>query len=172
MKVKIAAVGILLTCVIAVSLFFGIRATFPRPYREIVKRSGAPDSLVYAVMRAESGFDEKAVSPKGAVGLMQLLPETAKFICAREGFPYEEEKLTDGEYNAKLGCAYLGYLLEKFSVREAIAAYNAGEGRVRAWLDDPAYSADGVTISVIPFPETERYVKKVMKFRKIYEFYY
>ncbi len=159
-------------CALAAALYFGVRATFPRPYLEEVEGAGVEMSLVYAVMRAESGFDEGAVSERGAVGLMQLLPETAEFVCGREGWEFDKTKLGEGEYNLRIGCAYLRYLLGKFLPETAVAAYNAGEGRVLGWLRDPACSADGEHLAAIPYPETARYVKKVLKFRKIYDFFY
>ena len=146
-------------------------AAFPRPYRAIVGESGLDPALVYAVMKAESNFREDAESDAGAVGVMQLLPSTAAFICEREGIPFEPARLKEGEYNVALGCAYLGYLLGEFEEETALAAYNAGEGRVREWLKDGRYSSDGRTLFHIPFPETARYLKKISFFRKIYGFF-
>ncbi len=162
-----------LAALFAVCGFFAVRASFPRPYAEIVKASGLDPDLVYSVMKAESGFDERAVSRAGAVGVMQLLPSTARFICEREKIAYDEEKLREGEYNVKLGTLYLLYLTEKFPVAEtALAAYNAGEGVVLGWLSDPTCSDDGKTLLRIPYAESRQYVKKVMNFKKIYEFFY
>lgn len=160
-------------CVLSAGLFALIRMSYRRPFRAAVEESGLSPALVYAVIKTESGFDEDAVSRAGAVGLMQLLPSTAEFICRKCGLAFDAEKLKEGEYNIRLGCLYLGYLLERFGVREtALAAYNAGEGTVAAWLNDRRYSADGKTLCAVPYPETEAYIKKVMKFRKIYLFFY
>lgn len=153
--------------------FLIVRSAYLRPYPDEVEKSGVPTSLAYAVMKAESGFRENVVSRAGAVGLMQIRPSTAEFICRRFGVPYRADLLTDGAYNVQVGCMYLSYLLQRFSDEEtALAAYNAGEGTVRRWLDDPAYSADGSTLHEIPYAETCSYVKKVLKFRKIYQFFY
>ena len=149
-----------------------LRAAYPRPYRDEVAKSGVPTPLAYAVMKAESGFCEDAVSRAGAVGLMQIKPATAEFICARAGMPFDAARLYDGAYNAAVGCMYLNYLLEKFSLETALAAYNAGEGTVRRWLGDPAYSSDGASLTEIPYPETRAYLKKVLHFRKIYQILY
>ncbi len=164
----------LLICIAAaLAGVLGVRLAFPRPHWQQVKNSGLDPALVYAVARAESGFDARAQSRAGACGLMQLLPETAEYICARTGTEYDEEKLFDGAYNLRLGCLYLTYLFARFPVTEtALAAYNAGEGVVSDWLKDPTCSSDGAKLSRIPYPETARYVKKVIKFRKIYEFFY
>ncbi len=165
--------GILAVASLCIAVFFAVRSRFPRPYRQVTSQYGVDELLVYAVMKAESGFDECAVSSAGAVGLMQLLPSTAQFVCAREGLAYESDKLFAGEYNARLGTLYLKYLLGKFEcVETALAAYNAGEGVVRGWLYNKTLSPDGKSLVKIPYPETERYVKKVIRFRKIYDFFY
>ncbi len=164
----VAAVALCLLCFAAVFL-----SAYRRPYREIVTKVGVDPSLVYAVMKAESGFCEDAVSQAGAIGLMQLLPSTAEFICDKRGLEFFPEKLKEGAYNVKLGCFYLAYLTERFSdIQTVIAAYNAGEGVVSKWLEDDSVSLDGVRLYVIPYPETAQYVKKVEKFRKIYRFLY
>lgn len=163
----LAALAALLICIAAFFL------SFRRPYSDIVEESGISPALVYAVMKAESGFREDAVSEAGAVGLMQLMPATAEFICRRDGAEFYPDRLTDGAYNVTLGCRYLAYLLERFCVLQtAVAAYNAGEGTVENWLLDDSLSADGKSLSTIPFPETAEYVKKVENFRKIYGIFY
>ncbi len=155
------------------ALFFGIRAAFPRRYGNAAQQSGVEPSLVYAVMKAESGFDEHAKSRAGAIGLMQLKPSTAEFICGRFNIPFEASRLEEGEYNAILGCTYLKYLIDKFEITEtALAAYNAGEGTVSKWLEEKAYSDDGKRLKSIPYKETRQYVKKVLRCRKIYEILY
>ncbi len=160
-------------CVVALSFFLWVRGSYRRPFREEVEKSGLSPSLVFAVMKAESGFEEEAKSSAGAVGLMQLLPATAEFICRENGLEFSPEKLFEGEYNVKLGCLYLKYLLERFpEEKTALAAYNAGEGKVRGWLKDARYSSDGASLDDIPYPETAGYVKKVMKFRKNYLLFY
>ena len=154
------------------TLYFGLRSGYPRPYSEVVEASGVDPLLVYSVMKAESDFREDVVSRAGAVGLMQIKPATAEYICRREGIEFMPDQLTNGAYNVRLGCLYLSYLLGKFEVGTAIAAYNAGEGTVSEWLKNPEFSSDGRLLEHIPYPETERYVKKIEKFRKIYDFYY
>lgn len=150
-----------------------LRAAYPRPYRETVSASGVPWSLAYAVMKAESNFRTDAVSHAGAIGVMQIKPATAEYICAKRGVAFEADRLSEGEYNAKLGCMYLRYLLEHFSDETAaVCAYNAGEGKVREWLANGAYSPDGTTLTHIPYSETRIYAKKVADFRKIYEIFY
>lgn len=152
---------------------WGVARLFPMPYREEVKKAAAEsnvsEALLYAVMKAESNFDATAQSNKGAKGIMQMLPETAKWCAEKKG--KEMPDLTVTADSIDIGAYYLSYLLDRFGGDEkvAVAAYNAGHGRVDTWLSDPRYSSDGKTLSKIPFPETEKYVKKVMLYKKIYE---
>lgn len=154
--------------------FFAFRSlAFPMPYKRETEGCGVEPALIFAVMKAESGFRERAKSEAGAMGLMQLMPATAEFICERSGTEFSKERLFEGGYNVKLGGMYLGYLLERFECEEtAIAAYNAGEGTVSKWLKDGKYSRDGTKLKRIPYPETRDYVKKVKKYRKIYRILY
>ncbi len=155
--------------VVCLGVFFN---AYRRPCRKIVERLSSEPALVFALIKAESGFCADAVSSAGAVGLMQLLPSTAKFVCEREGMEFDEARLTDQEYNVTLGCLYLKYLLRRFPVPEtAVAAYNAGEGVVGEWLENENYSKDGKNLFSIPYPETRTYVKKIVKFKKIYSYF-
>ena len=174
-KRTILTVSIILA-VLAVMLFatwIGFLIAFPRPYGDAVEESGLDPALVYAVIRAESSYREDAVSSAGAVGLMQIKPSTAEFVCEREGIEFDAARLKEGDYNILLGTKYLSYLLARFEIEEtALAAYNAGEGTVAKWLKDAELSTDGDRLEKIPYRETENYVKKVSKFKKIYEFLY
>ena len=118
-----------------------------------------PPALVLAVIEAESDFKPDARSPAGAVGLMQLMPDTFRYLRDErllEGLP--DEAISDPKTNLRYGTCYLAYLAHRFGDwRVALAAYNAGEGRVSAWLDDPRYG-NGTSLLKIPFPETENYV--------------
>ena len=140
---------------------------YKTPYRSIVKSASkdfaVKESIIYAVMKAESGFREGIVSPKGAVGLMQLLPSTAEFIAKKLDEEYVDGSLLDPAVNIKYGTWYLSYLFAKFSPDAAIAAYNAGEGKVSSWLKNPKYSSNGKTLDVIPYAETAKYVRRVYK---------
>lgn len=163
----VAVVGVAI--VLLSSALALIYHAYRRPYREVVSDFRVAPALVYAVMKAESGFREGAVSRVGAVGLMQILPSTAEYICRRRQIEFCGEHLLDGEYNTKLGCMYLEYLLEQFSDEYvAICAYNAGEGTVAKWLKDEACSKDGRTLYFVPYSETRDYVKKVCNFKKNY----
>lgn len=129
--------------------------------------------LVAAIIHVESGNREVAVSPKGALGLMQIMPTTAEWIAQKLGEPYDKDAVTEPYTNIRYGCWYLNFLFERFQpVDTVLAAYNAGHNAVRNWLNDPAYSEDGVTLKRIPYPETEQYVEKVdrayEKYKKLY----
>ncbi len=128
-------------------------------------------ALALAVSRQESAFNSAAVSPSGALGLMQLMPGTAREVAGKVGVPYIQDKLTrDPAYNVSLGSQYLADMLQKFggSYELALAAYNAGPGRVSRWLDsigDPrAGKIDMVDwIEMIPVRETRNYVQRIME---------
>jgi soluble lytic murein transglycosylase len=137
----------------------------------------APESaLVLAVMRQESEFYRKAQSPVGALGLMQLMPGTARHAATRMGLPYNRDRLTeDPDYNARLGQAYLNELLEQFngSYILALAAYNAGPSRARSWIQlygDPRdLSVDAINwVERIPFSETRNYVQRILESLVVY----
>ncbi len=146
---------------------------FPLPYRATIEAAAAenelPPSLLYAVIKAESNFKPGAVSKKGAQGLMQLMESTAAWCSEKSGLPLGD--ILNPAENIALGAFYLGYLCEMYggNVETALAAYNAGYGRVNSWLRDADDSAEGQTLSSIPFPETRQYVKKVMLYNAIYE---
>ena len=114
-------------------------------------------------MSTESGYDNTAVSEKGAIGLMQIMPETASYVCALYGVEYDGDKLFDPEYNILLGCKYIRYLKERFTEEYALAAYNAGEGNVRKWVRDGGE---------LRFRETCEYVKRVLRAKRYYEIKY
>ena len=128
-------------------------------------------ALVYAVINAESRFRYRAVSRVGASGLMQIMETTANWIAEEMnlvGFVYEDH-IFDPEINIKMGTWYLRRLIRIFEDEKvALAAYNAGTGNVSGWLEDPANSSDGRTLSYIPFGETRRYVERVARYREVY----
>ncbi len=133
-------------------------------------------ALALSLTRQESSFQTAAVSPAGALGLMQLMPDTARAMAARLGQPYDAARLTrDPTYNVALGVQYLTEMLEKFggSYELALAAYNAGPNRVARWLEtigDPRGGAIDMVdwIELIPFRETRNYVQRVMEGVTVY----
>ncbi len=130
--------------------------------------------MVSAVIKTESNFDVDAKSKKNAYGLMQITPDTARWIADKMNMDnFSLDMLTDSDTNIKMGCWYLSNLNKEFNNNDlALAAYNAGRGNVQKWLKDPQYSKDGVSLTNIPFPETDRYITKVKLYYKIYKFLY
>jgi soluble lytic murein transglycosylase len=133
-------------------------------------------SIVYAIARQESAFNPAVVSPAQAYGLMQVTPEAGRYVCKRAGVSFDLNRMkTDPVYNAALGAAELGGLLEDYrgSYILTFAAYNAGRGSVKKWIDrygdprDP--SVDAVDwVELIPFSETRNYVQRIMENLQVY----
>jgi len=142
-------------------------------------KSIGPDiekSVVYAIARQESAFNPAVVSPAQAYGLMQVTPEAGRYVCKRAGVGFDLGRMkTDPVYNTALGAAELGGLIEDFrgSYIMTFAAYNAGRGSLKKWIDrygdprDP--KVDAVDwVELIPFSETRNYVQRVMENLQVY----
>ncbi|MBK8175323.1 MAG: lytic transglycosylase domain-containing protein [Rhodospirillales bacterium] len=138
--------------------------------------SPVEDALVLAIVRQESGFDVQARSPAGALGLMQLMPATARGIASKLGLPYSPSDLTgSAQYNLALGQAYVASLLNRFdgSYILALAGYNAGPGRANQWVaqnGDPRSGTEAAVdwIEMIPFNETRNYVQRCLEGLQVY----
>jgi len=150
---------------------------YPLPYLAELRRAAAPegiDPLLFAgLVRQESAFDPQARSASGAIGLSQLLPGTARRISRRLRLPYSDARLVDPDYNLRVGSAYFAGLLGQFhSPEAAVAAYNAGEDRVAAWIADRPESDAAEFAESIPFSQTHDYVQIVLRnaaiYRKLY----
>lgn len=133
-------------------------------------------ALVLAVIHTESRFRPDAVSPRGAVGLMQIMPDTGRWMAERIGREgYTEDKLYEREWNLAIGISYIQYLRRQFpgSVTTALAAYNAGPSKVQSWIRAGEWDGSYAQVEDIPYGETKNYIKKVMqsyeKYRKIYD---
>jgi soluble lytic murein transglycosylase len=150
--------------------------TYGVPQFQPVENSASP-AIVYAIARQESAFDARASSSAGAKGLMQMIAATAKRTAERAGLAFDPVKLADdAAFNAKLGAAHLGTLFdeEKGCPILVFAAYNAGGGRVKQWINaygDPrSPNVDPVDwVERIPFAETRNYVQRVMENLTVYE---
>ena len=134
-------------------------------------------ALTLAIIRQESAFQPDALSPRGALGLMQLMPATAKSVATRDrACPTPEPRLTaDPTYNISLGRAYLDQLIADYggSYVLAIAGYNAGPRRVQEWISqnrDPRTSSVDVVdwVESIPISETRNYVQRVLENVQVY----
>ncbi len=136
---------------------------------------GLPAELVASVINVESSYNEEARSNKNAIGLMQVKLSTAKYLIAyyKLDESIEEEDLFNASTNIRFGCMYIKYLTTRFSnTQTALAAYNAGETRVRVWLSDSHYSDDNNTLKNIPYAETKNYIEKINKNLKFYKKFY
>ena len=148
---------------------------YPFPYREKVEKFSARyqvDSfLAVSVMKVESNFSENARSKSGAVGLMQIMPETADWIasCLDEP-PPSLNKLHDSDTNIKYGIWYLSELEDEFFYNDilALAAYNAGRGNVQHWIEINGWQKNFSDVDAIPYTETRNYVKRVLQCREKY----
>lgn len=147
-----------------------VKRLYPCVQRES-ERFGTEIALVFSVIDAESGYDKDAVSQKGAIGLMQLMPDTALYMADRLKTSLSTADLHSEEINIALGTAYLAYLTSVLGEKTlVIAAYNAGEGNVSNWLKEGIISENFPNVADIPFPETRRYTKKVLRLMRLYEF--
>ncbi|MBR5218866.1 MAG: lytic transglycosylase domain-containing protein [Clostridia bacterium] len=159
--------------VVCLAAFYIVNRLFPTTYSEYIdeaaEKYGVDNALIYSMINAESGFKSDAVSDAGAKGLMQITDSTAQW-CAKE-LGYENYDVFNPETNIDLGTFYFKFLLQRYGGDEtlAVAAYNAGYGKVDEWLKKESLSADGQTLSQIPYPETDRHIKKINFFRKVYD---
>lgn len=131
--------------------------------------------LIAAVIKAESNFDEAAISNKNAYGLMQITPETAKWAAKKMGISdFSVDMLMTPEFNIKMGCWYINDLKNEFNgnIEVVLAAYNGGRGNVKKWLNEKEHSSDGRNLHYIPFEETNKYVKRVKLNYNIYKYLY
>jgi soluble lytic murein transglycosylase len=171
--IKILSLIFLVIVLINIKSIF--KSFYPIKYENnIVKYSeqyNIDPCLVAAVIRTESNFNEKAVSHRGAYGLMQIMPDTALWIAGKMKLKdFKVEKLYDTEINIAMGCWYIDNLSNEFdgNIDLVLAAYNGGRGNVQKWLKNRDYSEDGKKLNNIPFEETDKYVKKVRTNYNIY----
>jgi soluble lytic murein transglycosylase len=183
--------GRVILVVLVISVIFGFLfdfvctrielSVYPKPseYKSFVseysEKYRVPENLVYAVIKVESKFDSSAESSVGALGLMQMMPDTFSWLTNdRLGDRFSVGMLYDPETNIKYGVYYLSWLYDRYADWDiTLAAYNAGPENVDKWLEDPTVSdlETGKLIN-IPFKETREYVKKVNKALGKYESLY
>ncbi len=146
------------------------------PLVDLAAGEGVEPALLLAIARQETLFNPDAISPAGARGILQIMPATARIVARSIGVPYSRRRLTeDPDYNSLLASAYLVALLERYdgSYVLAIAAYNAGEGRVNRWIrtygDPRTPDVDAIDwIELMPFEETRNYVQRVLENLQVY----
>ena len=139
------------------------RATRPLVHKDIIDvhalAAGFDPAFVMALVRVESGFSRSARSPRGAVGLMQIMPDTANEMAVRLGLGPGQIDLNDPDMNVRLGIKYLDVLRGEFGDDRValLAAYNAGPKKAREWRQEGPLSLEAIT-----FPETKMFVKRVL----------
>lgn len=154
-----------------------LRIIYPIAYWDLIQKYSEPNDLdpylIAALMCQESTFVANIRSPAKAVGLMQLEAATARQYAKRLGIPYSSAVLTTPELNIRIATAYLGDQLREFgSMYRVLAAYNAGDGRVRRWIAERPGLSQEEWIDDIPFAETQAYVRKLLAnaedYRRLY----
>ncbi|MGI5918042.1 MAG: lytic transglycosylase domain-containing protein [Christensenellales bacterium] len=163
---------------VGIALRLGVDIYFPLKYQDLIvryskefslKEKGIDEYHIAAIIRTESRFNEKAESKKGAIGLMQILPDTGAWAAEKIGIgDYTADSLWNPEVNIRIGCWYLAYLSDMFNgdLIKVFAAYNAGPTNVKNWLED-----DGKLVN-IGHAETQGYVIRVEKYYDIYKALY
>jgi soluble lytic murein transglycosylase len=169
--ITIAVLAVALAATLGFTYYYNEVYLYKTEYLDYINQSvadyGSDVYLVLAIIKVESAFNSEAESQAGALGLMQVMPDTAEYISERK---VTREELMNPEYNIITGVKYFGYLYDRFNEKEwALAAYNAGETRAAEWR------SSGVSIDDIPYKETREYVKKVLKaenrYRQLYYLY-
>lgn len=128
--------------------------------------------LLLAIIRTESNFDIGQTSKKGAIGLMQVMPQTADWVIAQAAFdPMAKEYLDDPKVNIDIGTWYMAFLLKQYKgdLVLSIAAYNAGPGNVNTWIKNQRWDGRKETLEDIPYGETRHYVQRVLYYHKRYQ---
>ena len=170
--IVVSVIIVMLLCL--VGSFFII---FPLKYTKHIKKYASeydlPASMVASLINIESGYDKHAKSKAGAIGLMQIMPNTAKEIATKFNINYNDEMLYDEETNIKFGCYYLSYLLNYYdlNITNTLASYNWGLNNVNNWINNGNVDKDGSIIN-IPVSETKNYLKKYKFNNFFYDIFY
>ena len=182
-KTKRKAAALLVLIFLAAAIAFAVyhnanrslqKTLYPLKYEKYVatycRKYNLEESFVFAVIKCESSFQSDAVSSAGAMGLMQIMPDTFTWLKTKTGEDLPQKMLFDPETSIRYGCLLYSMFIEQFGTEaEAVAAYHAGPNSVKKWLEDENYSKDGKTLYDIPFSSTKAYVQNVMKTKDIYE---
>jgi len=149
------------------------RVRYPRQYAEYVteyaSEYGVPEYIVYSVIRTESGFQSNAESDAGAIGLMQLTPDTFRWVNMLRKENTDTGMMYDPQTNIDYGTYLLSYYYMRYNDWDLVfAAYNAGMTQLNTWLSNPEYTDEEGNLKSIPFKETEKYIKKVNDAIEVY----
>lgn len=175
MKKKIIALLLLVVVLLFFErfYFFILKQIYPLKFSGSISKYSSQMQvdpyLISAIIKSESNFNQYAVSRKGAVGLMQLSPSTAKWVAQKLKIPYSYNDLFDPDYNIRIGSWYIKYLINYYNgdVKLAVAAYNAGLANVDRWLAKTKRYT--IEVTEIPFKETNHFVKRVFKSYEMYK---
>ena len=178
-KIIIGTVIVVLIIAILFVLFKDklLKMLYPKTYSEIIsvyaEEYDVEENLIYALIKAESNFESQAVSNRDAIGLMQIVEETAVDVAKKNNIEINteniEEEILDIDNNINIGTKYLSTLLTQYgNIEVALAAYNAGIGTVNNWIEKQVIKADGSDIENIPYKETNNYVRKILRDYRIY----
>ena len=152
-----------------------MKKLYPLKYSEYVekyaKEYNIDKYMVYAIIKAESNFDENAKSSSDAIGLMQIMETTAIETARKMDLEVIEEDLFKPDLNINIGLKYFTYLLNQYDNNYplAIIAYNAGMGNVDSWIKEETIKEDGTDIENVPFKETNNYVRKILRDYELYK---
>ncbi len=170
---------VVISIIIILNFKVMLKSFFPLEYEEsIIEYSemyNVDPNLVAAVINTESKFLEGASSSKGAIGLMQIMPDTGKWIAETLDIQnFNDDMIKIPELNIRMGTWYLNKLSEDFKGDYILilAAYNGGPGNVTKWLEDEKYSIDGESLHEIPFKETRNYIRRVRFNHRMYKYLY
>jgi soluble lytic murein transglycosylase len=177
---KLLAAILVVGCIILIINCKNIlRSFFPVHYSKNVLEYSAKYELdpylVYSIIKVESKFNPYAKSQKGAIGLMQITPQTGEYIAKLlNKSDYKEELLYNPDLNIEFGCYYFSKLYSDFdnNMDIALAAYNGGRGNVNKWIKTDDKGSKVLELDDIPFKETKGYIIKVKRNYKIYKFLY
>lgn len=180
--IKKYIIPVLALIIVVVLLFSVVRVqdivlkqVYPKKYNEYVtkyaEQYGVDSMLVYAIIKAESNFKPDIKSSSNAMGLMQLMEETAIETAEKIDIEYTEGCLYNPETNINLGIKYYSELLKEYDNNYllALTAYNAGTGNVKKWIEKGIIKPDGSNIEDIPYKETNNYVRKIVRDYNIYK---
>ena len=152
-----------------------MKKLYPLKYSEYVEKYAEEYNMdkymIYAIIKAESNFNENAKSSSNAIGLMQIMETTAIETANKMELEVTEEDLFKPELNINIGLKYFTYLLNQYNNNYplAIIAYNAGMGNVDMWIKEGIIKEDGTDIENVPFKETNNYVRKILRDYEIYK---
>lgn len=151
---------------------------YPVYYKQEIKRAAekyqVDPYLILAIIQIESKFQSQRVSHKGAIGMMQIMPDTAKWILEQSGASVSLDQLAHPTMNIEIGSWYLSFLEKKYrgNMIAVIAAYNAGPGSVDNWLKNDVWNGTYDDLTSIPFGETRHYIERVLYFYGRYQAIY